>query len=371
MLKVDLNSLGQQFLKDAHVIGGEEVFLVQPKHLYLSWTPETLIFRSSVWNEDGAPVSLSFPKFFNWGEFTDVVAQPDSLDISDCQLVEKMDGSTLIVSQYKGQRIVRTRGTLDARTCDNGEEIELLIELFPKAFEFPVTDEEGTAPVSYLYEWITADPELQLVVQYKESPDLFLIGAVDHADYSLATQTELDQIAREKEIKRPPVYNYSSLEELLASVATFQGVEGICFYFNGGQNIAKLKSGWYLKLHRLKTGFQGLESVIDLYVELGFPTYEVAWQYLVENVDYETAEACRGYISTICDAMKEVRTIEEHMLTMAKTLNESEADMQEKAARIYESYGRTNRGEMVIGLLRGADALTRDQVKKLIYQVLK
>jgi hypothetical protein len=39
--------------------------------------------------------------------------------------VEKLDGSTLIVSKYNGQYILRTRGTVDASKLANGFELEL------------------------------------------------------------------------------------------------------------------------------------------------------------------------------------------------------------------------------------------------------
>ena len=98
-MQIDLDSLEDQFLRDEYTIAGETVVLVHPKHLYANWRKDTLKFRSSVWTEDGFPVSLSFPKFFNWGEFTQIVSLPRNLDQNKCQLVEKMDGSTLIVSK--------------------------------------------------------------------------------------------------------------------------------------------------------------------------------------------------------------------------------------------------------------------------------
>ncbi len=39
--------------------------------------------------------------------------------------VEKLDGSTLIVSKYKGQYILRTRGTVDASTYLQGAKVRL------------------------------------------------------------------------------------------------------------------------------------------------------------------------------------------------------------------------------------------------------
>ena len=116
-MKVDLNTIDRESLMvHPHVVAGETVFLVQPQHIGAKWSRDTLHFRSSVWNEKGELVSASFPKFFNNGESPDLYPNPESF--SDWVTPEKIDGSTLIVSKYKGQLIVRTRGTLDATRLD-------------------------------------------------------------------------------------------------------------------------------------------------------------------------------------------------------------------------------------------------------------
>lgn len=368
-MQIELDSLDAQFLRDEYIIAGEKVYLVHPKHLYANWTRDTLKFRSSVWTEDGFPVSLSFPKFFNWGEFTQVVSLPTTLDQNKVQLVEKMDGSTLIVSKFKGELIIRTRGTIDATECNNGEEIDLLRELYPNAFEL-ATNTDGSSEISYLFEWVSADPDAKLVVNYEQAPDLYLTGIVKHENYQLYTQEELDEVAEKMGVKRPPVYHYDSLDELLESVERFVGVEGVCLYFNEGQNISKIKSSWYLQIHRLRMDFKGVESVINFYVELGCPNYNDGYQYLVEQVDFETAEACKGHLSSLCDAMHEINKIQQHMKEMAQRLKSTVTDPATRERKVFESYGQTNRAQMVLGFIDGQQELTKDQLKKLIYQSL-
>ena len=114
------------------MIAGEKCFLVCPKDFGVQWNKDNLIFRSSIWNEQGEPVSLSFKKFFNWEEQKELVPFPSST--KNCSLIEKKDGSLLIISKYKNQIIHRTRGTFDASNLENGHEIEFLKQKYPKVF---------------------------------------------------------------------------------------------------------------------------------------------------------------------------------------------------------------------------------------------
>ena len=100
-MKIDLNTIDREsFYVNEHVWNGERVYLVVPKEMGCVWTQENKIFRSSVWNYDGELISASFPKFVNWGEKPETFPTPSSLD--NTTIVDKLDGSTLIVSKYKG-----------------------------------------------------------------------------------------------------------------------------------------------------------------------------------------------------------------------------------------------------------------------------
>ena len=149
----------ESFMVHEHIIAGEVVTLVQPKSIGAKWNKNNLHFRSSVWNYEGELISASFPKFFNWGEQPDLSPVPNSL--KNATVVEKLDGSTLIVSKYKGQYILRTRGTVDASTMANGHELELFKEKFLKSLTHDTPD---TWNVSILFEWVS--PINKIVLNY-------------------------------------------------------------------------------------------------------------------------------------------------------------------------------------------------------------
>ena len=121
-MKVDLQAIDlTQFYVNERVLNGELVYLVIPQQIGAKWNKENKVFRSSVWNADGELISAGFPKFTNWGENPEVFPLPT--DLTGATIMEKLDGSLVVVYKYKGQFFLRTRGTTDATTLDNGHEL--------------------------------------------------------------------------------------------------------------------------------------------------------------------------------------------------------------------------------------------------------
>ena len=118
-MKIDISSIDRtQFMVHEHSLNGEIVYLIQPQHIGTKWRQDNKHMRSVVVNYAGEVISASFPKFTNYGENPEHFPVPTSL--KNATVVEKLDGSTLIVSKYNGQYILRTRGTVDASTMANG-----------------------------------------------------------------------------------------------------------------------------------------------------------------------------------------------------------------------------------------------------------
>jgi RNA ligase len=366
-VKIDLTNIDQEnFRIDPHEVAGETCYLIQPYAISAKWTKDNLHFRSSLWNSQGELVSASFKKFVNWAEQPDLYPTPKNFTSNGgCELMEKIDGSTLIVSRYKGHTIVRTRGTSDATKMDNGHEIEWLKDKYPHAFEFYGINTE-TDDCSYIYEWVS--PENKIVLNYGEDPDLYLIAIIKHEDYSLHSQSMLDEVAKMRGLKRPARYNFASVEEMLQAVEQLKGKEGLCVYFNNGQNIRKVKSAWYLALHRMKTELGSYERVVDFYFSMNRPTYQEYYDFIVKNYDYELAEQVRGGISRICEGMKEVDTIIASMKAKVEPLKK--LSRKDAAQVVLQAYGQTNRSGMAFNIMDGKELKT-DDVKKLLYQVTK
>jgi len=370
-MKINLDTIDrEQFMVNQHILNGEVLWLVQPQHIGCKWTQDTKHFRSSLWSNDGELVSAGFPKFTNWGENPDNFPLPTSL--KGTTVVEKVDGSLLIVSKYKGQFILRTRGTSNATMLDNGHELEVFKEHYlPKLIQFIEFDcgsPMETWTISFLFEWVS--PEQKIILSYGEQPDWYLVGAIGHADYSISPQAMLDGLADEAEFKRPVTYDFPSLEQLITDVEAWKGKEGVCVYSKNGQTIHKVKGAWYLALHRMKEALASFDKVVDVWYSQGEPAYQVFEKNITEQFDYELWQQVLGEASRICDGAKEVQKVVDGMTAFVKNSLRSLPSRKEQAIKVIDSYGITNRASFVFKLLDGKELGSEDR-KKLLYQVLK
>jgi hypothetical protein len=370
-MKIDLKSIDtEQFMTHEHVVNGEVLTLIQPRQIGATWNQDNKKFRSSVWNFDGELVSAGFPKFTNWGEKPEQFPIPKSL--TGCTVTEKLDGSLLIVSKYKGNYILRTRGTVDAFQMDNGIELETFKEkylpqlaLFIEAY---ASINKETWGVSFLFEWVS--PANRIVLSYGDNPEWYLVGCVSHADYSLARQDMLETAAKDILCPRPATYTFSTVEDLLANVELWKGKEGVCVYSDNDQNIHKVKGAWYLSLHHMKSELASFEKVIDVWFSLDKPTYTDFYNNIATQFDFELANQVQGDMSRICDGYKDVQKITNGMYVFVNETLKKMSSRKEQAQRVLEAYGQTNRASFIFKVLDGKP-LSYDDEKKLLYQVLK
>jgi len=366
-MKINLEEIDRtQFMVHEHILLGEVVYLVQPCHIGAKWTQANKHFRSSVWNSDGELISAGFPKFTNWGENPEHFPVPSSL--RDCVVTEKLDGSLLIVSKYKGQLILRTRGTVDGSTLDNGHELEIFKQQFAN-FLNQYDDRYETWDFSYLFEWVS--PENRIVLNYGDKPEWMLVGYIDHTDYSLCSQSFLDEKALDWNMKRPVTFNFSdkSIDYLLIAVDDWKGQEGVVVYSKEGQTLHKVKSAWYLALHHMKSELASPEKVLDVWFSMNKPDYETFYNNIATQFDFEIANQIRGDISKISDAWKEVQKIVDAMKVFVDGVRNLPT-RRDQALKIKMAYGDTNRASFCFTLLDNKP-LTDDNLKKLMYQVLK
>jgi len=362
-MKIDIQKVDlTQFMVHEHSLNGEIVHLIQPQHIGTKWTQDNKHMRSVVVNYAGEVISAGFPKFTNWGENPDHFPVPNSL--KHCTVVEKLDGSLLIVSKYNGQYILRTRGTVDASTLANGHELEI----FKNTILSKLADNNDTWDYSVLFEWLS--PINKIVLNYGDEPSWRLIGFINHINYSLAQQDMLDAMAKKYGFDRPPTYTFSSVEDLLKDVDQWRGKEGVVVYSKNDQMLHKVKGAWYLALHHMKSELSNIEKVIDVWLEQGMPDYQTFYSYIFTTFDYELAEQCRGMISRICDAKKEVDMIVVGMNDFVNNRLKTLPTRKLQAEQVISAYGNTNRASFLFKLLDGK-SLGKEEYKKLLFQVLK
>jgi hypothetical protein len=366
-MKIDIQKVDlTQFMVHEHSLNGEIVNLIQPQHIGTKWRQDNKHMRSVVVNYAGEVISAGFPKFTNWGENPEHFPVPNSLN--HCTVVEKLDGSLLIVSKHNGKYILRTRGTVDASTMANGHELEVFKDTILKTLDvcLPV-DINGSWHYSILFEWVS--PINKIVLNYGDEPDWYLVGVVNHDHYSVWSQSRLNEMANEFNLKRPPTYTFSGVEDLLKDVDQWRGKEGVVVYSKNDQMLHKVKAMDYLIKHRFKSEAT-LENTLDLYFSYDKPSYQEFESKLTETFDYECFEMVRGYASQVCDASKEVNKIVDGFKSFIDNQLKSLSTRKEQAQKVISSYSESNRASMIFSLLDGK-SLTADQQKKLFWQVLK
>jgi hypothetical protein len=294
----------EQFKYKDCVIAGDECWLITPSDMSTKWFDDNARFRSCIVRKsDNFVVSQGFGKFTNFGERPDFQPWDNSWKI---EARHKLDGSLLIVSKYKGELIIRTRGTVDARQLGNGHEIDLLIEKYPDVFDFGYVD---TYRNTLLLEWTT--PSNIIVLREHDEPTLTLVGVVDNETCEYYDQKFLDTAAKIIGVNRPQKYEYNSIEECIFDVSAWAGKEGVVLYSPDSQTLKKIKADEYCELHKLATGIKGINQVLDVFMASPkFVEYNEFYKYIHDTLDFEIAEKCKDFIGEVTEAYgKVVHTI--------------------------------------------------------------
>lgn len=317
--------------KKFHEVLREELILVHPQLDGAEWNKDNLIFRSSIWNTNGDLVSAGFPKFFNWGENSELSPVPKNLN--SVKILDKFDGSLLIVSKYKGEYIIRVRQSFNTDSLGNDSEVDIFkLNILPK-----LDNGSDTWDHTYLFEWLSGSHKI--IISYKDVPAFKLIGKVHHDDYSLASQDWLNNFAAKHGIDRPKIYTFSSIEELIGDVSAWDGSEGVIIYSNNDQTLHKVKSAWYLKLHRMKSDIASTKKLLLIWENLGRPDYETFYNYIKNQFDYELAEFAKNDIQKICGAHDHLIKLLDEVSIFVKTLPQIRKDAAELIISTYGTNG--------------------------------
>jgi hypothetical protein len=308
-------------------------------------------------------VSLGFKKFFNFGEANDVVKDFTDQELQEADIVEKVDGSCLIVSIFKGEPIIRTRGNFDAKEHENTrDELSILKQRYPKAF---YNDDLASEEFTYIYEWTTRAN--RIIVDYGAEPDIRLIGLVAHDTYSLVSQKDLVGIAADIEVKSPARIKLDSLSNIQHNLEAMTMAEGYCVYYNHGQDIKKVKCSWYLDRHKHKFSCN-LNNLLELYIEYNLPSKQEFIDKLRSFIDFECIPEVNDLVDQIAIAR---RKVEIHKNSMLGFINNIPIDQERKvtAGMIIDNYQDTGLAPYVFSLLDRGE-LQPLQIKKLILSLI-
>lgn len=193
------------------------------------WNDVTLNCRGLVVDEDYNIVARSFPKFFSYEQLDGKLPEGEFV------VEEKLDGSMLLAFRYNGELITATRGSFESEQASKAQD-------FLK--DFNVKDGE-----SWIFEIIYK--ENRIVVDY-DFEGLVLLDVNDLRVPQLkATENILNTYAKWFGFRRPKIYSFNSLDEILN--CNDSNIEGFVLHYANGERV-KIKTDDYKRLHRLVTG---------------------------------------------------------------------------------------------------------------------
>ena len=185
------------------------------------WSSEMLIARGLVVDEYGTIIGRPIPKFFNDYEIT----PPNG----DFEVTEKMDGSLIIMSFYRGDVIFSTRGSFTSQQAVKAKEI------YGKKYSHIEIDVEFTYCFEVIY------PQNRIVVDYGGEEDLILLEKIN-----TKTGEEVDDVCFRQVEKYDLTYSEMKAMDL-------ENKEGFVVRFLKDNFRMKVKFETYIFLHKNKT----------------------------------------------------------------------------------------------------------------------
>jgi len=360
-LKINIPAEEEFFNITPNIFCGIDCYLITP-HINAKWNKNNLFYRSLITDKEGNVLSSGWPKFFNYGEKIECYPNPE--DFNDLKYEDKMDGSLLIADYINDQFSMRTRGTVSYSSQENAKDFELLPKKYPKLIEFL----KENSHLSLLFEIVT--PNNVIVVRPKQI-EFYFIGAINKNGMCVVSSSDLVNIWRNiGQMPSPQAYNFlntNELSKIAETIKYWKGKEGIVVSYNNGQNRIKLKSDWYLFIHRVKSQLSSTNNLIDYYIDKKMPSYEIFYDHIVVDFDFEIAIQLKDEIARICDSGEKSKKHIDNMLEMIHDIRNVES-RKEQAEMIKRNYGTNS--PYAFSLLDNKE-ITKMQWTKLINQKLK
>ena len=292
----------EYFHINPHTFCGLDCYLIVPR-IDAKWNSDNLHLRSIVTDREGEVLSCGFPKFFNCGEKPD--CYPDPQEFNDWCVESKLDGSLLIADFVNDQFSMRTRGTVSYNIQENSKDFELLPEKYPNIKSYLSKHNH----YSLLFEILTPN---NVIVIRPEEVKFYFLGAIDKRNLKLVHGSELLQIWKGLGCpltpKRYQFDNIKDLSQIINWVKGWKGEEGIVLTYNRGQNKIKIKSDWYLWIHRVKSQLNSENNLIEYFIEKEMPSYEEFFKIIENEFDFEIATQLSSLMKRIVDANEKTKT---------------------------------------------------------------
>ena len=203
-------------------------------------TPIERECRGLLFNTEGTLIRRAFHKFYNFGERQEVFSTIAD-DIDQLLFLEKLDGSMVTPFLVYGNLRLATRMGITQQAMA-AETFIADKPLYTEMMRYCL--DRGVTPI---FEWLDANNPI--VVTY-EGDDLVLLAMRDMVTGAYIDRDEVMRIANTYGIPIARAYKSKEVEALVKEIEDTEGEEGMVAY--GPKGLIKIKSQWYLRLHRIK-----------------------------------------------------------------------------------------------------------------------
>lgn len=205
-------------------------------------------------NETGKVIARRFHKFFNLGEREELLA--GNFDMKSHKLPVKLDGSMITPIPVNGE----IRWGTKMGITDVALPVEEFVKNHPEYHEYALMNRGwGWTPI---FEWCSN--KQRIVIDHKE--DTLILLAVRHnVTGEYCDREELEDDARRFGIPVVPLIEVGEnlTDEIHEHIRAQEGAEGVVVTFDNG-HMVKIKSDWYVRLHRTKDAISSERKVVDL-----------------------------------------------------------------------------------------------------------
>ena len=247
-------------------------------------------------------VSLPFHKFFNINEIAEtqlplVLEKIKSAKI--LELTDKMDGSMITVSLYKGKPFIAGSGSLSSEKNSRLDEArEFLTSKYIALIE-------SLPSHTFMFELIGKEP--QIVKYPRDKWGLYLTGARNKESGELLTYSELDTLSKKYEIPMVSIETHT-VDEVLSMRDKFSCLEKEGWVLRVDDTLYKIKCEDFLNMHYLSTtspsGILSLwreNKLDDLKARMSEPMkkfiedYEKKFSLYAQKLDSQIQESYKRY----------------------------------------------------------------------------
>ncbi len=251
---VNYIQMGAEMFPEVHTSGGSARMREQQTRLKAIRRE----CRGLIFNPDGLLVSRPFHKFFNAGERRETLLE--NIDLSRPHVIlDKLDGSMIRAFPVgEGYRLGTKMGATGV-----SEQAEAFVATRPNLDRF--FRDTLAQNMTACFEWMSR----QQAIVVDHPVDRLVLIAVRHTHSGeYLTHTQMQELAAEYELEvvRARPGSISSMEQLVEETRALEGHEGYIVRWNDG-HMCKLKSDWYVRIHRAKDALTQEKNLIDLMLE--------------------------------------------------------------------------------------------------------